>query len=482
MSNETIKSIVRRLTPVETSRLMGFPDGYLFIDGQDTPDSPMYKACGNSWGVNSAEVVNIRTEIVLRELGIVPDGSPVNYATTCSGVEAHSLSVDGRNWQAHFYSEIEPFPCKVLAARYPTVPNLGDMTKVDGTKYKLDVFSGGTPCQSFSVAGKRHGLGGSTSWDDTTTRSSLAFHWVRIGLEAESPILLWENVPGVYSSSEGKDFPWLVHFLNDHGFVVAWRTFDVQWQMTRRFPRAIPQRRRRCWLVAYKGEDWRIPARILFERTSKLGSFAPDRVVNGVKIERKDSCDQVVDLFGPTGPSFNKDSRADMIPFSEMPDKFVPAKVLQFMRKCGTVGFCGNIFKGDADPDNIDKNLRDNIGNAGIAKGDFIITMKTPEWNAGIQLSEGEECPREYDGTVCGLSDILEPMREGMSKYFLSSRACEGILRRADKRGKDLPDKLEKALHAQIENWSSGAFGDVAEPATQEDGEDDDSGCEDGEE
>ena len=138
--------LVRRLTPVETCRLMGFPDDYLDVDGPETKDAPRYKACGNSWAVNCAEFVNTRVERALREEGVVKDGDPVRYATTCSGVEAHSLSVRDGHWQAKFFSEIEPFPCRVLAHRYPDVPNLGDMTVLDGTKYALDVFSGGTPC------------------------------------------------------------------------------------------------------------------------------------------------------------------------------------------------------------------------------------------------------------------------------------------------------------------------------------------------
>lgn len=469
-----IKSIVRRLSPLECMRLMGFPDGYLNIKGDETPDSPMYKACGNSWGVNCARWVNSRIEKVMRETGLVGDRT-IQYATTCSGVEAHTLSVIDRDWHANFYSEIEPFPCSVLATRYPDVPNLGDMTKVDATTFSLDVISGGTPCQSFSVAGKRHGLGGSTDWDDTTTRSSLAFHWVRIGIDAGAPALLWENVPGVYSSTDGKDFPWLIHFLNDKGYCVAWRTLDVQYIWTDKNPFAIPQRRRRCWLVAVKGKDWRIPVRMLWERSDRLGTMCPDRVVNGKTLERKDEIVESFDLFGSIGkPDFSAESRADMIPFSLMPKEGCsPAELYGFARKCGEVGYCGNIFNGEKDPENIAKDLRENIGNCGVACDDFICTLKTPEWSAGIELPDGIGCPEGFNGTVCGLSDVLEPMEndrdfEHLRKYFLSARACEGILRRAKARGKDLPDALEKALEEQIANWANGKFWEV-----DDNGEDD---------
>ena len=480
-----MKSIVRRLNPTECSRLMGFPDDYLKIDGASTPDSPQYKACGNSWGVDSAQWVMLRAEKVLREIGAVENGRAVKYATTCSGVEAQSLSVSRSPWEAQFFSEIEPFPCKVLAARYPSVPNLGDMTKVDATPFSIDVLSGGTPCQSFSTAGKRHGLGGSTDWNDTTTRSSLAFHWVRIGLDAKAPLLVRENVPGVYSSSGGKDFPWLIHFLNSHGFSVAWRTLDVQFTFSQDFPRAIPQRRRRCWLCAYKGDDWRVPVRILWERTSRLGMMTPDRVLNdGTVMERKGSGGVAdFDLFGNdvNKAAFTKDSRADMIPFEEMPDWNSKASVFNFAKTCGSVGYCGKIFNGETDPDHISTNLRENIGNCGCSVGDFIVTMKTPEWTAGIQLRNGEECPSAFNGTVCGLSDVLEPMETEadfarLHKYFLSQRACEGILRRAKARGKELPDALENALKEQILMWKDGELGLANDEAEDVDADDDESG------
>lgn len=474
-----INSIVRRLCPLEAGRLMHFPENYLAIDGKDTPDSPQFKAAGNSWGVNNAEWVNIRTEKVLRETGLVSGGRTIQYATTCSGIEAHTLSVKGKNWHANFFSEIENFPCRLLAHYYPDVPNLGDMTKVDGHGYSLDVFSGGTPCQSFSTAGKRHGLGGSTDWTDTPTRSSLVFHWVRLGLETKAQILLWENVAGVLSSSEGRDFPWLLHFLNDMGYAVAWRTMDMQWIATDTAPRAVPQRRRRIWLIAYEGDDWRIPARILFERTSALGTLHPNRVVNGRVIRsEEDEAEAALDLFGGAEPAFNSSSRTDWIPFSAMPGNgsdfltLSDISLVEFFRKIGRIGYVGGIFKGAPDPANIPANLRENIGNAGCAVKDRIVTLKMPEWSAGIQLPDGVECPKEYDGTVCGLTDVLLPMSDELMGYILSPRACTGILRRAEMRGKKLPPPLERALHEQIAHWANGTFGDaVAADAKDEEAE-----------
>lgn len=174
ISEEEWICIVRRLTPTETSRLQGFPDGYTMIDGPDTSDGPQFKSHGNSWAVPCAQFVNDRMEMEIQRLG--HEGT-IRYATVCSGIEAHSVSVRNRDWRCLFFSEIEPFPCRVLEHHYPTVPNLGDMTQIHydaekgvitnvpedgyelGREFKvaplkevpyevgeLDVFSGGTPC------------------------------------------------------------------------------------------------------------------------------------------------------------------------------------------------------------------------------------------------------------------------------------------------------------------------------------------------
>lgn len=81
----------------------------------------------------------------------------MRYASVCSGVEAASLAWMPLGWEPVWFSEIEPFPCEVLKQRFPGVQNLGDMTKIDGEKYRgtVDLLVGGTPCQGFSVAGKQ---------------------------------------------------------------------------------------------------------------------------------------------------------------------------------------------------------------------------------------------------------------------------------------------------------------------------------------
>ena len=98
----------------------------------------------------------------------------MRYASVCSGVEAASLAWEPLGWTPVFFSELEPFPCAVLAHRWPDVPNLGDMTKIDGRQWKgkVDVLVGGTPCQAFSVAGMREGL--------TDPRGALTIKYVEL--------------------------------------------------------------------------------------------------------------------------------------------------------------------------------------------------------------------------------------------------------------------------------------------------------------
>lgn len=118
----------------------------------------------------------------------------MRYVSVFSGVEAASLAApDG--WEPVAFSEIDPFPSAVLAERFPNVPNLGDITQVDWSEIgSVDVVIGGSPCQSFSVAGKREGLAGA---------SGLMWEYVRCVRDLRPRAFLWENVPGALSSSNG---------------------------------------------------------------------------------------------------------------------------------------------------------------------------------------------------------------------------------------------------------------------------------------
>lgn len=183
----------------------------------------------------------------------------MKYLSVCSGIEAATVAWKGLGWSPVAFSEFETFPSAVLEHHYPNVHNLGDMTKINGRKYSgaVDLLVGGTPCQSFSVAGMRGGL--------EDARGQLSLHFVRLAQEVNPEWILWENVPGVLSSSKGQDFYTFVSALVEIGYHVAWRILDAQYF-------GVPQRRRRIFLVGHSG-DWRAPAQVLFERESLLGNI-----------------------------------------------------------------------------------------------------------------------------------------------------------------------------------------------------------------
>lgn len=186
----------------------------------------------------------------------------MKFLSVCSGIEAASSAWAPLGWEAVAFSEIEPFPCAVLAHHYPTVPNYGDMTKFkDWPDHAIDLLCGGTPCQSFSVAGLRKGL------DDP--RGNLMLTYGAIAAKYRPKWLVWENVPGVLSSNGGRDFGTFLGMLGQLGYGFAYRVLDAQYF-------GVAQRRRRVFVVGCLG-DWRSAAAVLFERHSLSGHPAPSR-------------------------------------------------------------------------------------------------------------------------------------------------------------------------------------------------------------
>ena len=186
----------------------------------------------------------------------------MKFLSVCSGIEAASVAWNPLGWKAVAFSEIEPFPCALLAHHYPNVPNLGDMTKFkEWPDYAIDLLCGGTPCQSFSVAGLRKGL------DDP--RGNLMLTFGAIAARYRPQWLVWENVPGVLSSNGGRDFGSFLGMLGQLGYGFAYRIHDAQFH-------GVAQRRRRVFVVACLG-DWRSAAAVLFERHSLQGHPAPSR-------------------------------------------------------------------------------------------------------------------------------------------------------------------------------------------------------------
>jgi DNA (cytosine-5)-methyltransferase 1 len=189
----------------------------------------------------------------------------MKYGSVCSGIEAATMAWHSLGWKPQWFSEIEPFPSAVLQHHYPETPNLGDMTLIHSNpifnETTIDVLVGGTPCQSFSVAGLRKGM--------EDPRGNLALEFCRIADKAKPQWIVWENVPGVLSSNGGKDFGSLLGALGELGYGFAYRVLDAQ-----HF--GVAQRRRRVFLIGYLG-DWRPAAAVLFESESLCRDIAESR-------------------------------------------------------------------------------------------------------------------------------------------------------------------------------------------------------------
>ena len=251
---------------------------------------------------------------------------PLRFLSVCSGIEAASQALHRHGFECAAVSEIEPHPCAVLAHRFGAsrpwnmpdpdalgisakdrtarknaikaiakipsgnqIPNFGDMSRFqEWPDAEYDALFGGTPCQSFSIAGLRAGL------DDP--RGNLMLTYGAIAARYRPRWICWENVTGVLSSDGGRDFASLLGLLTgrevipppegwqNSGIVpgiadaygIAWRVLDAQYSRTLRFRRAVPQRRRRVFLVGYLG-DWRRAAAVLFDRESLRRDPPPRR-------------------------------------------------------------------------------------------------------------------------------------------------------------------------------------------------------------
>ncbi len=259
----------------------------------------------------------------------------MRYGSICSGVEAATLAWEPLGWQAAFFAEVEPFPCEVLRQKFGatrplrpldpdeatsvqekkqreswqryiakmpeggSIKNLGDFTKIAKEDYDgdIDLLVGGTPCVAFSVAGLRKGL--------VDPRGNLALEFARLAFRCGAKWTLWENVPGVLSSNGGTDFAAFLSLLCgwevevpvvgtskgepvrrwfNSGIItgtpgcygLAWRIIDAQYARVDGFPRAVPQRRRRLFLIGC-ARGWERAAAVLFESPELLGHTPPQR-------------------------------------------------------------------------------------------------------------------------------------------------------------------------------------------------------------
>ncbi|NJM51061.1 MAG: DNA cytosine methyltransferase [Sphingomonadales bacterium] len=221
----------------------------------------------------------------------------MRYLDVCAGISASSQAWKDLGWECAGYSEIDKFPRAVLEQRHGAtsvdwdheytesqniIPLFGDFTKIEASHVgPIDLLVGGTPCQSFSIAGKRLGL------DDP--RGNLAIEFLALAKRLRSSWLVWENVAGVYSSWSGSpddeatsewtetaDFAEFLNLFRECGYRGGWRTLDAQYVRVDGYERAVPQRRRRCILVGHLGDDARAIS-VLFDPESLHGIAAPRR-------------------------------------------------------------------------------------------------------------------------------------------------------------------------------------------------------------
>ncbi len=194
----------------------------------------------------------------------------MRYLSVCSGIEAATAAWHPLGWKCVGFAEYEKFPSAVLRHHYPDVPNLDDMTKFKDWPIDLapQLLVGGTPCQSFSVAGLRKGL--------EDPRGNLALTYCAILDRYKPKWFLWENVPGVLSTDGGRAFGSILGAMAELGYGWAYRVIDAQYVRVDGFGRAVPQRRRRVFVVGHLG-NWRRAAQVLFERESLLWNSPPSR-------------------------------------------------------------------------------------------------------------------------------------------------------------------------------------------------------------
>ena len=241
----------------------------------------------------------------------------LRYLSLFSGIEAATVAWEPLGWTPVAFAQYEPsdnvqFPSKVLQYHYPNVPNLGDVTKITEEQIKalghIDLVVGGSPCVDLSIAGQRRGL---INEDGSLTRSGLfdyqiqIFEWARKNNECEW--MLWENVPGAFSSNEGNDFGYILGSMvqrdvpipsdgwknsgvcvSENGDrIVEWRVLDAQYF-------GVPQRRRRIFALLHTGAWGGYPP-VLFESESLRGN--PEKSEG----KRKDSSESLGGDFDEDG-------------------------------------------------------------------------------------------------------------------------------------------------------------------------------------
>lgn len=182
--------------------------------------------------------------------------SQLRFVSLFAGVGGFDLGFEQAGMKCVGQVEIDKHCQKVLQKHWPDVPLHDDVTtavewaKEKGLVGNVDIVCGGFPCQDVSVAGRRAGIAGA--------RSGLFWDAIRFAREVEAHTLLLENVPGLLSSNQGRDFGVVISEMADSGYRhIEWRVLDSQFF-------GVPQRRRRVFIIGSSREDIKSP--ILLEQ------------------------------------------------------------------------------------------------------------------------------------------------------------------------------------------------------------------------
>jgi len=207
----------------------------------------------------------------MRERLPEPAIEAIRYVSLFDGIGAVHVAWQPMGWKCAWTAEIEPFPAAVVEHHWH-LSNLGDVTTITEEQIRekgpVDLVCGGSPCQSFSVAGLRKGM--------ADPRGNLALVYLRLVDAIRPRWVVWENVPGVLSSNGGRDFGAFVGGLAECGYGWAYRVLDAQYVRVDGLERAVPQRRRRVFVVGCLG-SWTCAAAVLFDRESLCGDTPPRR-------------------------------------------------------------------------------------------------------------------------------------------------------------------------------------------------------------
>jgi DNA (cytosine-5)-methyltransferase 1 len=181
-----------------------------------------------------------------------------------AGIGGFDLAMQRQGVKVVASVEIDKRCNQVLAQHFPDVKQFTDVTEVKGEDLinagftpSKGIITGGFPCQDLSVAGKRAGLVGQ--------RSGLFWEIARLVEETQTEYFIIENVPGLLSSNNGKDFGVVIGTMADLGYSLSWRVLDAQYF-------GVPQRRKRVFIVGRRGADSTSPAEILFNSQGRRGS------------------------------------------------------------------------------------------------------------------------------------------------------------------------------------------------------------------